>query len=81
MPVWSCIWNADDHNLFYAGMQNGTVLEFDTRNTASHVQELNMEGSRSPVRALQYVPQDARAMFRLVHQSVPFMPPLKGDGI
>jgi hypothetical protein len=31
-------------------MQNGRVLEFDIRNTVGHVQELNTEGSRSPVK-------------------------------
>lgn len=64
MPSWSCVWNADDRNIFYAGMQNGRVLEFDVRNTAEHVQELNTEGSRSPVASLQYVPTDMNAMFR-----------------
>ncbi|XP_071122064.1 E3 ubiquitin-protein ligase rfwd3.S-like isoform X1 [Mytilus edulis] len=64
LPSWSCVWNADDRNFFYVGMQNGRVLEYDIRNTIEHVQELNTEGSRSPVASLQYVPSDMNAMFR-----------------
>jgi hypothetical protein len=45
-------------------MQNGRVLEFDIRNTVGHVQELNTEGSRSPVASLQYVQKDMNAVFR-----------------
>ncbi|CAC5413882.1 E3 ubiquitin-protein ligase RFWD3 [Mytilus coruscus] len=64
LPSWSCVWNADDRNFFYVGMQNGRVLEYDIRNTTEHVLELNTEGSRSPVASLQYVPSDMNAMFR-----------------
>lgn len=64
LPSWSCVWNSDDRNFFYVGMQNGHVLEYDIRNTAEHVQELNTEGSRSPVASLQYVPNDMNAVFR-----------------
>jgi hypothetical protein len=66
MPLWSCEWNAENQNMFYVGQQNGQVLEFDTRNTASHVRQVNadVEGSKSPVVALQYLPRDANAAFR-----------------
>ena len=64
MPAWSCVWNTDDRNYFYAGLQNGVVLEFDVRNTDDPVQELNKEGSRSPVASLCYLPADVRAQFR-----------------
>nr|XP_022328397.1 E3 ubiquitin-protein ligase RFWD3-like isoform X1 [Crassostrea virginica] len=63
-PVWSCIWNTDDRNFFYAGQANGNVVEFDIRNTSEHVQELNTEGIRSPVVSLQYIPKDIQASFR-----------------
>ncbi|KAJ8298684.1 hypothetical protein KUTeg_022744 [Tegillarca granosa] len=62
--VWSCVWNSDDRNLLYAGLQNGRVLEFDIRNTGTHVQQLNTEGNRSVV-SLQYVPKDQQGAFRL----------------
>lgn len=63
-PVWSCVWNTDDRNFFYAGQANGNVMEFDIRNTSEHVQELNTEGIRSPVVSLQYIPKDIQAGFR-----------------
>ncbi|XP_062576886.1 E3 ubiquitin-protein ligase RFWD3-like, partial [Saccostrea cucullata] len=63
-PVWSCVWNTDDRNFFYAGQANGNVMEFDIRNTSEHVQELNTEGMRSPVVSLQYIPKDIQASFR-----------------
>ncbi|KAJ8298797.1 hypothetical protein KUTeg_022857, partial [Tegillarca granosa] len=42
---------------------NGRVLEFDIRNTGTHVQQLNTEGNRSVV-SLQYVPKDQQGAFR-----------------
>ena len=71
MPVWSCAWNSDDKNYFYAGQQNGIVCVFDTRNTDSHVQQLNTEGSRSPVVSLQYVSRNPNASFRFVFFHLP----------
>jgi len=57
MPVWSCAWNADDRNYFYAGLQNGSVLMFDIRNLAQPVTTLTHDtGSRSPVVSVQYLP-------------------------
>ncbi|KAL8584813.1 hypothetical protein ACOMHN_037518 [Nucella lapillus] len=64
LPVWSCEWNADNQNYFFVGQQNGVVLEFDTRNTTSHLRELNAEGSKSPVIALQYMSRDPHAAFK-----------------
>lgn len=63
-PVWSCVWNTDDRNFFFAGQANGNVMEFDIRNTSEHVQELNTEGIRSPVVSLQYIPKDIQSGFR-----------------
>ncbi|KAL3841397.1 hypothetical protein ACJMK2_019549 [Sinanodonta woodiana] len=63
MPAWSCVWNVDDSNYFYTGLQNGIVLEFDVRNTQSYVQELNQEGNKSPVAALQYLGKNHQALF------------------
>ncbi|XP_033752324.1 E3 ubiquitin-protein ligase RFWD3-like isoform X2 [Pecten maximus] len=63
-PVWSCVWNTDDRNYFFSGQSNGTVLEFDIRNTAEYLRELNTEGHRSPVVSLEYIPRDSQAIFR-----------------
>ncbi|XP_053385087.1 E3 ubiquitin-protein ligase RFWD3-like isoform X2 [Mercenaria mercenaria] len=64
MPAWSCVWNAENRNFFYAGLQNGLVQEFDIRNTEGPVREFNREGSRSPVASLCYMCADRRADFR-----------------
>lgn len=39
-PVWSCCWCLDNSNYIYAGLSNGSVLLYDTRDTSTHVQEL-----------------------------------------
>jgi E3 ubiquitin-protein ligase RFWD3 len=54
--VWSCAWNEDDRNYFFAGQQNGLVTLYDMRNTHSAVDTYNTEGSRSPAVSLAYVP-------------------------
>ncbi|KAL4225243.1 RING finger and WD repeat domain-containing protein 3 [Mactra antiquata] len=64
VPAWSCVWHAEDRNYFYAGLQNGLVLEYDIRNTEEAVQEINVEGSRSPVASLCFVRKDMAANFR-----------------
>lgn len=46
-PVWSCCWCLDNNNYVYAGLSNGSVLVYDTRDTSTHVQELQPLGSRS----------------------------------
>ncbi len=40
-PVWSLSWSAQNRHQFYAGLQNGSVLLFDTRYTDRCVMELN----------------------------------------
>ncbi|ESO95467.1 hypothetical protein LOTGIDRAFT_117114, partial [Lottia gigantea] len=64
LPVWSCVWNTSNKLYFYAGLSNGTVLEYDTRNTSEAVQEINKEAKRAPVVSLQYVPKDDDANFK-----------------
>ena len=45
-PVWSCCWCLDNSNYVYAGLSNGSVLVYDTRDTSTHVQELQPLRSR-----------------------------------
>ena len=45
-PVWSCCWSLDNSNYVYAGLLNGSVLVYDTRDTSTHVQELLPLGAR-----------------------------------
>ncbi|KAM9377285.1 E3 ubiquitin-protein ligase rfwd3.S isoform 2-T2 [Pholidichthys leucotaenia] len=62
-PVWSCCWCLDNTNYVYAGLSNGSVLIYDTRNTITHVQELEPLRSRCPVASLCYVPRAPSASF------------------
>ncbi|CAL8260121.1 unnamed protein product [Merluccius merluccius] len=62
-PVWSCSWSLDNSNYVYAGLLNGSVLVYDTRDTSTHVQELLPLGARCPVASLCYVPRAASSSF------------------
>lgn len=58
--LWSCCWSGDDSNIFFTGAQNGVIMQFDIRQTSSHVGILeNCEGERSPVVSLATVPAGA----------------------
>ncbi|XP_011605414.1 E3 ubiquitin-protein ligase RFWD3 [Takifugu rubripes] len=62
-PVWSCCWCLDNSTYVYAGLSNGSVLVYDTRDTSTHVQELQPLRSRCPVASLCYVPHAASSTF------------------
>ncbi|KAJ7998023.1 hypothetical protein DPEC_G00218240 [Dallia pectoralis] len=62
-PVWSCCWCLDNNSYVYAGLSNGSVLVYDTRDTSTHVQELVPLRSRCPVASLTYVPRAASSSF------------------
>ncbi|KAF3855358.1 hypothetical protein F7725_023413, partial [Dissostichus mawsoni] len=53
----------DPSNYVYAGLSNGSVLVYDTRDTSTHVQELQPLRSRCPVASLCYVPRAASSSF------------------
>ncbi|XP_024361431.1 uncharacterized protein [Physcomitrium patens] len=55
-PSWACAWDPCDPNRVYTGLQNGTLLTFDMRQTSSPLYTL--EGlSSTPIHTLQYVPE------------------------
>uniref|UniRef100_A0A1A8JUW9 RING-type E3 ubiquitin transferase n=1 Tax=Nothobranchius kuhntae TaxID=321403 RepID=A0A1A8JUW9_NOTKU len=62
-PVWSCCWCSDNSNYIYAGLSNGSVLLYDTRDTSTHIQELQPLRYRCPVASLCYVSQAASSSF------------------
>lgn len=62
-PVWSCCWCHDNNNYIYAGLSNGSVRVYDTRDTSTHVQELAPIRSSSPVVSLSYLPRAASNLF------------------
>ncbi|KAK2581156.1 hypothetical protein KPH14_007965 [Odynerus spinipes] len=57
--LWSCCWSGDDPNTFFAGTQNGSIMQFDIRQTSSFVGLLESPGDRSPVISLATVPANA----------------------
>ncbi|XP_019630805.1 PREDICTED: E3 ubiquitin-protein ligase RFWD3-like isoform X1 [Branchiostoma belcheri] len=63
-PVWACCWNREDNNYVYAGLQNGSVLVFDQRDTSKHVEELAPPRARCPIVAMSYVPRDPSSSLR-----------------
>ncbi|XP_037308317.2 E3 ubiquitin-protein ligase RFWD3 [Pungitius pungitius] len=62
-PVWSCCWCLDNSNYVYAGLSSGSVLVYDTRDTSTHVQELQPLRSKCPVASLCYVPRATSSAF------------------
>ncbi|XP_051975746.1 E3 ubiquitin-protein ligase RFWD3 isoform X1 [Xyrauchen texanus] len=62
-PVWSCCWCHDNNNYIYAGLSNGSVLVYDTRDTSTFVQELPSLRSSCPVVSLSYIPRAASSSF------------------
>ncbi|XP_076755482.1 ring finger and WD repeat domain 3 [Xylocopa sonorina] len=55
-PLWSCCWSGDNSNIFFVGAQNGTITEFDIRQTHGPIETLENPGDRSPVVSLAAVP-------------------------
>ncbi|XP_071955121.1 E3 ubiquitin-protein ligase rfwd3.S-like [Antedon mediterranea] len=53
---WACAWNTDDVNYIYGGLQNGSVLVYDTRQANQAVQVLNNNNYSTPMVSLVYVP-------------------------
>ncbi|KAI4498753.1 hypothetical protein M0802_006220 [Mischocyttarus mexicanus] len=54
--LWSSCWSSDDSNIFFAGAQNGSIIQFDIRNQSSPVTNLSSPRDRSPVVSLASVP-------------------------
>ncbi|KAG4996700.1 hypothetical protein JHK85_028139 [Glycine max] len=40
VPAWSCSWDLNNSHYIYAGLQNGSVLVFDMRQTAGPMKSL-----------------------------------------
>ncbi|XP_046468980.1 E3 ubiquitin-protein ligase RFWD3 isoform X1 [Neodiprion pinetum] len=53
--LWSCCWAGNNHNVFLAGAQDGSVRQFDIRQTAGPISKIDGPGDRSPVVALAKV--------------------------
>ncbi|KAG6553637.1 hypothetical protein Mapa_004551 [Marchantia paleacea] len=56
---WSCAWDPSVPNQVYAGLQNGSLLIFDLRQTSSPIASVNGSSTR-PVHTLQTVQSQTR---------------------
>ena len=54
--LWSCCWSSVDCNTIFAGSQNGTITEFDIRQTSGAVCVHASPGDPSPVVSLASIP-------------------------
>lgn len=48
-PLWSCCWSGDNPHIFLTGAQNGSISQFDIRQTSGAVSVFDGQGDRSPV--------------------------------
>ncbi|XP_066592526.1 E3 ubiquitin-protein ligase rfwd3.S-like isoform X2 [Prorops nasuta] len=55
-PLWSCCWSGENPNTFLAGAQNGSIMQFDIRQTSGAVDVMENSGDKSPVVSLAKVP-------------------------
>ncbi|KAG0718921.1 E3 ubiquitin-protein ligase RFWD3 [Chionoecetes opilio] len=53
-PLWCCCWSTTESNMFYVGTASGRLLQYDTRNTNTHVATIELPGS-GPVVSMAYV--------------------------
>nr|CAD7256949.1 unnamed protein product [Timema shepardi] len=64
-PLWSCCWDEGNPYKFFAGSQNGKVLEYDTRRVGDLVGRAVEGGDTSPVVSLaSFPPSPGRALSR-----------------
>lgn len=55
--AWSCAWDRENSNRFFAGLRNGTVSVYDLRVTSGPVCNLPGTAQYRPVVAMQHVPK------------------------
>lgn len=57
IPLWSCCWDGNNSNMFFAGSGNGVTLQYDLRNLHSEVSRLTTQGDAGgPVISLSSIP-------------------------
>ena len=54
-PSWACCWDADDPNYFYAALNNGSIEQFDIRQTNNFVSSLSV-GVKKPITCISSLP-------------------------
>nr|XP_002123329.1 E3 ubiquitin-protein ligase RFWD3 isoform X1 [Ciona intestinalis] len=63
-PVWSCCWDTNNRNIIYSGLNNGSFMQFDLRNTSEAMSTMENTWSRCPVVSLYHVPPTANDKFQ-----------------
>ncbi|CAF0724158.1 unnamed protein product [Rotaria sp. Silwood1] len=63
--LWSCIWNLDDPNIIYAGLNNGPIQVFDRQQVqtgettlSTSIETLSLS-TTSPIVSLQYIQRNS----------------------
>ncbi|XP_012214758.1 E3 ubiquitin-protein ligase rfwd3.S-like isoform X2 [Linepithema humile] len=56
--LWSCCWSGDNPHTFLAGAQNGSISQFDIRQTSGAISVLDSYGDTSPVVSMATVPSN-----------------------
>lgn len=56
VPLWSCCWDGNNSNIFFAGSQNGLTFQYDIRNTHTEVSRIATQGDGTPVISLAAIP-------------------------
>ena len=52
---WACCWDGDDPNYFYAALNNGSIEQFDIRQTNNYVSSLSV-GVMKPITSISSIP-------------------------
>ncbi|KAJ4977806.1 hypothetical protein NE237_008586 [Protea cynaroides] len=58
VPAWSCSWDLNSSHHIYAGLQNGMILVFDTRQTTGPIESIR-ELSSHPVHTIYSLGHDS----------------------
>lgn len=56
VPLWSCCWDGNNSNIFFAGSQNGITFQYDIRNIHTEVSRIATPGDGTPVISLSALP-------------------------
>ncbi|KAK3921158.1 E3 ubiquitin-protein ligase RFWD3 [Frankliniella fusca] len=59
VPLWSCCWDGNNSNVFFAGSHNGITFQYDIRNTHTEVSRVVTQGDGTPVISIAAIPAGA----------------------
>ncbi|KAK7285006.1 hypothetical protein RJT34_19761 [Clitoria ternatea] len=65
VPAWSCSWDLNSSHFLYAGLQNGSVLVFDMRQTAGPLKSL-IGLTSNPVHTIQSLAETSSSCVKTI---------------